>query len=127
MLEPVKKRIADQLRYLADRLDYANAPRATGMSFTYEGKDGFRLRHDRRGCEIWYLGDAQWERAYAEADAAQPPCGNLLGVVAGPDHRRQVCCTLPNQHPPEQKCTAHTMLRGGEKIFLVRDGSVTFE
>lgn len=59
------------LRRLADRLDYANAPKSMGFSFTFERGEGIHFRDDRRGCPLWYLGDDDYERAHDEADK---PC-----------------------------------------------------
>ena len=59
------------LRRLADRLDYANAPKGMGYSFTFERGEGIRFRDDRRGCPVWYLGDDDFDRAHDEADK---PC-----------------------------------------------------
>lgn len=59
------------LRRLADRIDYANAPKAIGTSFTFECGEGIRFRDDRRGCPLWYLGDDDYQRAHDEADK---PC-----------------------------------------------------
>ena len=55
------------LRRIADRLDPAGAPRSTGWSFTYERDTGVYWRDDRKGCPVWYLGDADYDRAYDEA------------------------------------------------------------
>lgn len=62
------RRIARWLRRLADRLDYAGAPKAIGWSFTIERGRGIVFREDERGCRLWYLGDDQYLRAHAEAD-----------------------------------------------------------
>lgn len=56
------------LRRVADRLDYANAPKAVGWSFTFEANEGIRFRDDGRGCPLWHLGDGDYERAHVEAD-----------------------------------------------------------
>lgn len=60
------------LRRLADRLDYSGAPRAIGISFTFELGEGIRWRDDGRGCPLWYLGDDDYERAHDEADNPGP-------------------------------------------------------
>lgn len=56
------------LRRIADRLDYANTPRSTSFSFTFERGEGIRFRDDGKGCPIWYLGHDDYERAHREAD-----------------------------------------------------------
>lgn len=56
------------LRRIADRIDYAGAPRAIGYTFTFEQGEGLRFREDGKGCPLWYLGDDDYERAHAEAD-----------------------------------------------------------
>lgn len=37
-------------------------------SFTFEDHEGIRFRTDGRGCPLWYLGDADYDRAHDEAD-----------------------------------------------------------
>lgn len=61
-------RIARRLRFLADRIDPAGAPRAISHWFTFEHNEGIRFREDGKGCRLWYLGEADYERAHAEAD-----------------------------------------------------------
>jgi hypothetical protein len=61
---------ADLLRRWADRISYETAPRAIGHSFTFEDREGVRLREDGRGCPLWYLGEDDYERAHTEADTA---------------------------------------------------------
>lgn len=56
------------LRDIADVIDRPHAPRGTHLSFTFERGEGLRIRHDRRGCPLWYLSDADYQRAYTEAD-----------------------------------------------------------
>lgn len=60
--------VARWLRRVADRLDHAGSPKAIGWSFTFEHRRGIVFRDDGRGCRLWYLGDAEHERAHAEAD-----------------------------------------------------------
>ena len=62
------KWLAKRLRRLADRIDYAGAPKGMSYSFTFEDRVGIRFRADGRGCPLWYLGDADFERAHNEAD-----------------------------------------------------------
>lgn len=64
----LRQRLARQLRFLADRIDYAGAPKATHWTFTIEEHEGIRFREDGRGCRLWYLGDAEYEKAHNESD-----------------------------------------------------------
>jgi hypothetical protein len=65
----LKTWIATRLRYLADRIDYAGAPKAmSGYSFTFENRRGIVFREDGKGCPLWYYGEADYQRAHAEAD-----------------------------------------------------------
>ena len=57
---------------MADRIDRGGAPKFTGFSFTFETGEGIRFRDDSKGCPIVYLGDADYERAHAEADSNRP-------------------------------------------------------
>ena len=59
--------IADELRRIADRIDRPGAPKATHLSFTFEERTGIAIRDDGRGCRLWYLNDAEHERAHDEA------------------------------------------------------------
>ncbi len=61
---------ARHLRYFADRIDPANAPRALHWSFTFERGEGVRFREDSRGCRLWYK-TADYDRAHTEADSAE--------------------------------------------------------
>lgn len=62
------------LRRLADRIDYAGAPKyASPYSFTFEERRGIVFRDDGRGCPLVYLSDAERQRAYDESDAARRP------------------------------------------------------
>jgi hypothetical protein len=65
----VKRWIAHKLRTWADRIDHRGAPKAIGYSFTFERGEGLRFRQDGQGCPLWYLGDADYERAHGEADS----------------------------------------------------------
>jgi hypothetical protein len=61
--------IARHLRFLADRIDYAGAPKSMGWSFTFENERGIVFRQTgNQGCQLWYLGDDEYERAHSEAD-----------------------------------------------------------
>lgn len=66
----IRRRLARRLRFLADRIDYSGAPKAMSWTFTFEDGEGIRFRDDGRGCRLWYLGDADYERAHTEADTA---------------------------------------------------------
>lgn len=64
--------IGKRLRFLADRIDYKGAPRYLGYSVTIEtGERVPRIREDGRGCKIWYLGHAEYEKAHTEADSVE--------------------------------------------------------
>jgi hypothetical protein len=65
----VKARLARRLRWWADRLDPAGAPRRLGYSFTFERNEGIRFRDDGRGCWLWRVGDADYDRAFTEANS----------------------------------------------------------
>jgi hypothetical protein len=62
--------IGGRLRRLADRIDEAGAPRAMHWTFTFEDREGIRFREDGKGCRLWYMGDADFERAHSDADTA---------------------------------------------------------
>ncbi|MER7331696.1 MULTISPECIES: hypothetical protein [unclassified Micromonospora] len=64
----LRQRLARRLRFLADNIDHAGAPKAMGWSFTFEDREGIRFREDGRGCRLWYYGDADYEKAHTEAD-----------------------------------------------------------
>lgn len=68
MLESLRARVGWRLRRIADRIDPANTPRCTGYSFTIEPGEGIRWRDDGRGCPLWYLSEADYQRAHDEAD-----------------------------------------------------------
>lgn len=68
------------LRRLADRIDRHGAPKATGLSFTFEpgiGRvihhgNGVPIRPRATGCTLWYLGDDEYERAHTDAGKGNP-------------------------------------------------------
>lgn len=67
------------LRHWADRIDHAGTPKCFGMTFTFERGRGIVLHGepgvtstDRKGCSLWYLGDAEYEKAWTEADDRPP-------------------------------------------------------
>lgn len=64
----MKAWIANKFRRLADRIDYAGAPKAMHWSFTFENREGIRFREDGKGCRLWYLNDAEYRKAHTEAD-----------------------------------------------------------
>lgn len=67
----MRTRIGKALRRWADRIDYEGAPRAVGWSFTIEQGRGAVFREGRQqGCPLWYLGQADYDRAHTEADSA---------------------------------------------------------
>ena len=63
-------RIAYQLRKYADRIDNPGAPKHMSYSFTFERGRGIVFHDGRKGCPLWYYGDADYERAHTEADNA---------------------------------------------------------
>ncbi len=65
----MRKWLAELMRKYADRMDPNGAPRAMSqMSFTFEKYKGIVVREDGKGCPLWYLGQANYERAFDEAD-----------------------------------------------------------
>lgn len=68
----IRAKVGRILRRVADRIDYRGAPRSIGHSFTFELNEGIRLRTDGRGCPLWYLGEADHDRAHEEADNRTP-------------------------------------------------------
>jgi hypothetical protein len=63
----VKHHLAERLRRLADLIDYEGSPKGVSWSFTFEEGQGAVFNQAGRGCPLWYLGDADYERAHAEA------------------------------------------------------------
>jgi hypothetical protein len=61
------KRLARLLRRLADLLDYDGAPRPTRWSFTYEEGRGAVFWENGPGCLLWYVGEAEYVKAWDEA------------------------------------------------------------
>lgn len=68
----IRARVGKFLRKHADRIDPDGAPRGGGYSFTFELNEGIRFRSDGKGCPLWYLGKADYERAHLEADNRPP-------------------------------------------------------
>lgn len=64
----MRARIGMWMRRWADRIDRDGAPKAIGWSFTFEHQRGIVFREDGRGCPLWYLGDADHDRAHSESD-----------------------------------------------------------
>lgn len=73
-MKKVRLWLARRLRFAADRIDHAGAPkRCSQLSFTFERGRGLVV-HDRHGgsgpqigCPLWYYGDADYQRAHAES------------------------------------------------------------
>lgn len=63
----LRARIARRLRFAADRIDHAGAPKASHITFTFEERTGIVFREDGRGCRVWHLNDADYEKAHDEA------------------------------------------------------------
>jgi hypothetical protein len=59
--------IGHHLRTIADRIDYAGAPKGSHITFTFEERTGIVFRDDGRGCRVWHLSDADYEKAHTEA------------------------------------------------------------
>jgi hypothetical protein len=60
--------IAERLRRIAERLDRDGAPKRSAVSFTFERGIGIVTHLDGRGCPLWNLRDADYMRAFTEAD-----------------------------------------------------------
>jgi hypothetical protein len=64
----MRERLGWWLRRFADHIDRSHAPKAIGHSFTFERGRGIVFHDGRdRGCPLWYLSDADYERAHREA------------------------------------------------------------
>jgi hypothetical protein len=61
------KRLAEWMRKWADRMDPDGAPRYIGFSYTFERYRGIVFREDGRGCRLWYLGEKDHDRAWADS------------------------------------------------------------
>lgn len=59
--------IATRLRYLADHIDPAGAPRRMSYNFTFERGTGIVFNDCNQGCPLWYLGTDSYERAHDES------------------------------------------------------------
>jgi hypothetical protein len=66
------RRLAEVLRRIADRIDYAGAPKALGLCFTFEPHRGLVINDRGTGCRLWYLGDQEYEKAHSEAGGDLP-------------------------------------------------------
>ena len=71
-MSALRRRLAERLRTTADRLDREGAPKIIGWSFTFESGRGLVFNEEDRGCRLAYLGDAEYERAHAEAADPAP-------------------------------------------------------
>lgn len=67
----MRQKIARLLFTWAERLDPDRAVRLTGLSLTLERGEGWRLREDKRGMRVCYLGVSEYDKAHTEAD--NPP------------------------------------------------------
>jgi hypothetical protein len=63
-----RARVGAWLRKWADRIDDDHAPRRSGISFTFEEGRGIVTNQEARGCPLWYLSSADYERAHDEAE-----------------------------------------------------------
>ncbi len=90
----MKRWLARRLRDFADRIDPANAPRSTGLSFTFEPGRGVVIHgvnrnlsynHDRPGCPLYYIGETSYMRAHSEqidrSAWIDPSTGQWKGVA----------------------------------------------
>lgn len=65
----MRRLLAWWLRCLADQIDHAGAFKATHLFFTFERGQGVVINEEGQGCQLWYAGDADYERAHTEAGA----------------------------------------------------------
>jgi hypothetical protein len=79
----VREWAAELLRYAADRLHPATAPRYLGFSFTFEEGTGLVFRDDGRGCPLTYPGQDAYGRAHTESGLSVSPAGTAPGTTAG--------------------------------------------
>ncbi len=91
--------LARRLRYLADRIDPAHAPRALHWSFTFERGEGIRFREDSRGCRLWYISTADYDRAHTEADSAERERQRAREVAAWYDKMVRLQRAAQGDHP----------------------------
>lgn len=79
----MKRRLAEWMRKWADRIDWPGAPKATHLTFTFEAGKGIVI-HGLNGepepiappgCRLWYLNDADYEKAHTEA--IDPPSSRI--------------------------------------------------
>lgn len=84
----IRKWLATRLRYAADRIDHTGAPKAISWSFTFELGRGIVFREDGRGCQLWYLGDEDYDRAHDEADNPPPRIDWTTMTIATPTASR---------------------------------------
>ena len=91
------KRLAFLLRRVAGRIDREGTPKHMSYSFTFEDGEGIRFRDDGRGCPLWYLGEADYERAHAEADR---PGARRLADGEGPADAGGMAVNAPAKNEP---------------------------
>lgn len=65
----MRKWLAMRLRFWADRIDWAGAPKRTVWSFTYERGKGVVFNSNSRGCPLWYYGNEDYDRAHSESES----------------------------------------------------------
>jgi hypothetical protein len=92
MLRRLTECLARALRRFADRIDRDGAPKAIGLSFTFEpgrgvvvhGQAGIH-RIGQPGCPLYYLNDQDYLRAHAEQVDQHawidPSTGQWMGVA----------------------------------------------
>lgn len=74
LVNTLRSRVGTRLRFAADRLDPAHAPRWSGFTFQI-GRDGRPIFYEddrRSGCKLWYLGHDERTKAFPfdeDADA----------------------------------------------------------
>jgi len=56
--------LAARLRFWADRLDHAGAPKKTGLTFKFVDRVGIVVQQGGSGCPLWYCGDDDYSKAY---------------------------------------------------------------
>lgn len=99
----MRARIGNWLRRTADHIHPAGAATLTGWSYTHEKRtptDTYLLwREDGRGCPVWYMGDADLNRSFTEADSDwRTPTERTAAMFA--QHGADIRSHLP---PPPDK------------------------
>ncbi|WP_068059180.1 hypothetical protein [Nocardia xishanensis] len=96
--EDAKAALAKRMRFWADRIDPAGAPRYMGYSYTIEPGKGVVFHKNGRGCKLWYLGNVDHERAYSESRASTADLADLTdqellaSAMLTPDPDRARAC-----------------------------------